>query len=263
MSSTIKNTTPIIEMRGIEKRYGTHSVLHQLDMDVREGEKLALIGPSGSGKSTILRILMMLENIQQGEIVVNGEILWNSKDGKAIRAERERLQHIRLQIGMVFQHFNLFPHLNVLRNITEAPIQVLKMPVAEARAMAHDLLSKVGLADKADAWPSQLSGGQKQRVAIARALAMRPRIMLLDEVTSALDPEVVGEVLDVLRNLAHDSGMTMLLVTHEMGFAREIADRVVFMDSGRMVESGSPEQIFNCPREARTQSFLERVLTVR
>jgi general L-amino acid transport system ATP-binding protein len=177
-----------------------------------------------------------------------------------VRAEKELLQNIRAKVGMVFQHFNLFPHMNVLRNLTEAPIHVRKMPAEQAEALARDLLGKVGLADKAEAWPAQLSGGQKQRVAIARAMAMQPNIMLLDEVTSALDPEVVGEVLDVLRELARDSGMTMLLVTHEMGFAREIADRVVFMDAGKIVEDGPPEQIFNQPREERTQTFLQRVL---
>lgn len=249
-----------IQMRGVEKRFGQLRVLQGLDLDAREGEKLALIGPSGSGKSTILRILMTLENIQQGEIFIEGDALWKNVNGKPVRAEKAELQKIRTKIGMVFQHFNLFPHMSVLRNLTEAPIHVLKKPAAEAEEVARDLLGKVGLADKADAWPAQLSGGQKQRVAVARALAMQPNIMLLDEVTSALDPEVVGEVLDVLRDLAHDSGMTMLLVTHEMGFAREIADRVVFMDGGRIVESGPPEQIFNEPREERTRTFLQRVL---
>jgi polar amino acid transport system ATP-binding protein len=259
--SSDTNPKPLsIQMRGVEKRYGELRVLQGLDLDVRTGEKLALIGPSGSGKSTILRILMTLEDIQQGEILIEGDPLWKSVNGKPVRAEKSELQKIRTKIGMVFQHFNLFPHMSVLRNLTEAPIHVRKMPVAQAEEIARDLLGKVGLADKADAWPAQLSGGQKQRVAIARALAMQPDIMLLDEVTSALDPEVVGEVLDVLRDLAHDSGMTMLLVTHEMGFAREIADRVVFMDGGRIVESGPPERIFNEPREERTRTFLQRVL---
>jgi polar amino acid transport system ATP-binding protein len=247
-------------MRGVEKRFGDLRVLQGLDLDARTGEKLALIGPSGSGKSTVLRILMALENIQQGEIQIENEFLWREENGRAVRAEKELLQNIRAKVGMVFQHFNLFPHMNVLRNLTEAPIHVRKMPAEQAEALARDLLGKVGLADKAEAWPAQLSGGQKQRVAIARAMAMQPNIMLLDEVTSALDPEVVGEVLDVLRELARDSGMTMLLVTHEMGFAREIADRVVFMDAGKIVEDGPPEQIFNQPREERTQTFLQRVL---
>lgn len=260
MSSATNSPSLSVQMRHVEKRFGELRVLQGLDLDVREGEKLALIGPSGSGKSTILRILMALEEIQKGEILIEGEALWKSVNGQAVRASRSELQQIRARVGMVFQHFNLFPHMNVLRNLTEAPVQVRKMPAAEAETLARELLGKVGLADKADAWPAQLSGGQKQRVAIARALAMQPNIMLLDEVTSALDPEVVGEVLDVLRDLAHDSGMTMLLVTHEMGFAREIADRVVFMDGGRIVEAGPPEQIFNEPKEERTRAFLQRVL---
>jgi len=247
-------------MRQIEKRYGKQLVLQGLDLDVRQGEKLALIGPSGSGKSTILRILMTLEKIQKGEIDIDGKALWKNVDGKTTQATGAQLQNIRTRVGMIFQQYNLFPHMRVLDNLTAAPVQVLKKPRDEAETLARDLLEKVGLADKAASWPAELSGGQKQRVAIARALAMQPDIMLLDEVTSALDPEVVGEVLDVLRDLAHDSGMTMLLVTHEMAFAREIADRVVFMDGGRIVESGSPEAIFNNPKEERTQTFLRRVL---
>ncbi len=261
MSFDTNHEKPLtIQMRQVEKRFGDLRVLQGLDLDVRAGEKLALIGPSGSGKSTILRILMTLENIQKGEIFIAGQPLWENHNGAPLRAEKNDLLKIRTKIGMVFQHFNLFPHMNVLRNLTEAPIHVKKMPAEQARELAYSLLKKVGLADKADAWPAQLSGGQKQRVAVARALAMQPDIMLLDEVTSALDPEVVGEVLDVLRDLARDSGMTMLLVTHEMGFAREIADRVVFMDGGRIVETGKPDQIFNQPREKRTQEFLQRVL---
>lgn len=262
MSSDTNPQTPLsIQMRQVEKRFGKLRVLQGLDLNVREGEKLTLIGPSGSGKSTVLRILMTLEDIQRGEIFVEGEPLWKNGDGDhPTRASKEQLRKIRKQVGMVFQHFNLFPHMSVLRNLTEAPIHVKKMPAAEAESLARDLLDKVGLGDKADAWPAQLSGGQKQRVAIARAMAMQPSIMLLDEVTSALDPEVVGEVLDVLRDLARDSGMTMLLVTHEMDFAREIADRVVFMDGGVIVEDGPPEQIFNSPTEERTQEFLKRIL---
>lgn len=260
MSSDIESEPLSIQMHRVEKQFGDLQVLQGLDLEVRAGEKLALIGPSGSGKSTVLRILMTLETIQQGEIFIEGEALWKTVNGKPVRASKDQLQKIRTKAGMVFQHFNLFPHMSVLRNLTEAPIHVRKMPAAQAKELARDLLAKVGLADKADAWPAQLSGGQKQRVAIARALAMQPNIMLLDEVTSALDPEVVGEVLDVLRDLARDSGMTMLLVTHEMGFAREIADRVVFMDGGRIVEAGPPEEIFNSPREERTQTFLQRVL---
>lgn len=249
-----------VQMQGVEKRFGDLHVLRGLDLNVRRGEKLALIGPSGSGKSTVLRILMTLEEIQSGEVSIDGMSLWKGGAVKAVRAQKDELQKIRGKVGMVFQHFNLFPHMSVLRNLTEAPIQVRKMSKEDAEKLARELLEKVGLGDKADAWPAQLSGGQKQRVAIARAMAMQPDIMLLDEVTSALDPEVVGEVLDVLRDLANDSGMTMLLVTHEMGFAREIADRVVFMDAGNIVEMGPPEEIFNAPKEERTKVFLQRVL---
>ena len=258
MSSGTHN--PAVQMRQVEKRYGKQIVLSELDLDVHQGEKLALIGPSGSGKSTILRILMTLENIQKGEIYIDGNPLWETANGKTERVTGQDLQQIRTHVGMVFQHYNLFPHMRVLENLTAAPMQVLKKSRDEAESLSRDLLDKVGLADKAEAWPAQLSGGQKQRVAIARALAMQPDIMLLDEVTSALDPEVVGEVLDVLRDLAHNSGMTMLLVTHEMGFAREIADRVLFMDGGHIIESGTPEQIFNNPTEERTQTFLKRIL---
>src|SRR5690606_5883337 len=224
------------------------------------GEKLALIGPSGSGKSTILRILMTLEAIQAGEVTVDGQVMWRMEGDRPVQADRATLRQIRRRVGMVFQHFNLFPHMSVMRNLTEAPIHVLGLDPATAEGRARDLLDRVGLAGKADSYPAQLSGGQKQRVAVARALAMQPDIMLFDEVTSALDPEVVGEVLDVLRDLAHESGMTMLLVTHEMGFAREIADRVVFMDGGRVVEAGPPEQVFGDPAEERTREFLRRVL---
>lgn len=259
MSSDTHN--PAVQMRQVEKKYGKQVVLSELDLDVHQGEKLALIGPSGSGKSTILRILMTLETIQKGEIYVNGSPLWkNNTNGKTACATGQELQSIRTHVGMVFQHYNLFPHMRVLENLTAAPIQVLKKNREEVETLARDLLDKVGLSDKAEAWPAELSGGQKQRVAIARALAMQPDIMLLDEVTSALDPEVVGEVLDVLRDLAKHSGMTMLLVTHEMEFAREIADRVLFMDGGHIVESGTPEHIFNNPTEERTQTFLKRIL---
>lgn len=258
MSSDTHN--PAVQMRQVEKSYGKQVVLSELNLDVHQGEKLALIGPSGSGKSTILRILMTLENIQKGEIYVDGNPLWKNVNGKTTRATGKELQEIRTHVGMVFQHYNLFPHMRVLENLTAAPVQVLKKNREDVETLARDLLDKVGLGDKAEAWPAELSGGQKQRVAIARTLAMEPDIMLLDEVTSALDPEVVGEVLDVLRDLAHHSGMTMLLVTHEMEFAREIADRVLFMDGGRIVESGTPEQIFNNPTEERTQTFLKRIL---
>ena len=251
---------PLVSLRGVTKQYGELVVLRELDLDVMAGEKLALIGPSGSGKSTILRILMTLEDIQRGGVRVGDEWLWRSAETRSVPADAETRRRIVRRVGMVFQHFNLFPHMTVLRNITDAPIHVLAQPPADAEARARELLAQVGLADKADAYPAQLSGGQKQRVAIARALAMQPEIMLFDEVTSALDPEVVGEVLDVLRELARRDRMTMLLVTHEMGFAREFADRVVFMDGGRIVESGPPAQLFGGPREERTQTFLRRVL---
>lgn len=249
-----------LSMRGVVKRYGDLTVLSGLDLDVSPGEKLALIGPSGSGKSTILRILMTLDDIDAGEVRIGGEALWTPGDPAPKRADPATVNRLRRRVGIVFQHFNLFPHMSVLRNITEAPIHVAGMAPEQAEHRARELLDQVGLADKADAWPAQLSGGQKQRVAIARALAMEPEIMLFDEVTSALDPEVVGEVLDVLRALAERSGMTMLLVTHEMGFAREFADRVVFMDGGRIVESGPPAELFGNPREDRTRVFLRRVL---
>jgi len=247
-------------MRQVTKQYGDLVVLRELDLDVVAGEKLALIGPSGSGKSTILRILMTLEDISRGEVRIGDDALWTATEGRSVPATPATRRRVIRRIGMVFQHFNLFPHMTVLRNITDAPIHVLKQAPAAVEERARELLAQVGLADKADVYPAQLSGGQKQRVAIARALAMQPEIMLFDEVTSALDPEVVGEVLDVLRELARRERMTMLLVTHEMGFAREFADRVVFMDGGRIVESGPPSQLFGSPREERTQTFLRRVL---
>ncbi|MCB0214143.1 MAG: ectoine/hydroxyectoine ABC transporter ATP-binding protein EhuA, partial [Anaerolineae bacterium] len=220
-----------------------------------------IVGPSGSGKTTILRVLMTLEKPDDGVIWVDGEPLWHQKSGsKMVPAGEKHLRKVRGNIGMVFQHFNLFPHMTALRNVTEAPIHVLKVPKGDAEQRAIELLKKVGLADKLGHYPSQLSGGQKQRVAIARALAMRPKVMLFDEVTSALDPELVGEVLNVIRELADEGEMAMLLVTHEMGFAREVSDRVVFFDKGRVVEQGPPEQIFGNPQNDRTKSFFNAVL---
>jgi polar amino acid transport system ATP-binding protein len=257
------STSPIIRLRGVSKRFGDTVVLREMDLDIPAGQKLALIGPSGSGKSTVLRIVMTLEGIDGGEVEIDGEPVWHmDKDGKRVPADRKHLRRMREQVGMVFQHFNLFPHMNVLRNVTEAPIHALGIPKPEADRHARKLLELVGLADKTEAWPAQLSGGQKQRVAIARALAMQPRIMLFDEVTSALDPELVGEVLNVLRQLAKETAMTMLIVTHEIGFAREIAERVVFMEHGVVVEDAPPEVIFSNPREARTREFLKAVLRV-
>lgn len=254
-------TAPIIRIDNINKSFGTLKVLEDLSFDVAPGEKLALIGPSGSGKTTILRILMTLESISDGHIEICGEQLYHmQKDGHDVPADEAHLHKMRAQIGMVFQHFNLFPHMSVLKNITLAPILTKGETKAVAEARGMDLLEMVGLADKARAMPSQLSGGQKQRVAIARALALQPRIMLFDEVTSALDPELVEEVLLVMKRLAAETDMTMLLVTHEMGFAHEFADRVLFFDKGHIIEQGPPEQIFTNPTQERTQEFLHKII---
>lgn len=239
-----------IVVRNLKKNFGRLEVLKDINLEIGEGEVVCLIGPSGSGKSTFLRCLNRLEDITGGLVMV---------DGHAMSDKKINLNKIRENIGMVFQHFNLFLHLTVMENITIAPVELKKMTKAEAREKAMELLDKVGLADKADAYPAQLSGGQKQRVAIARALAMNPDIMLFDEPTSALDPEMVGEVLEVMKQLAAD-GMTMVVVTHEMGFAREVADRVIFMDGGYIVEEGTPEEVFGHPKEERTISFLNKVL---
>ena len=239
-----------IQTRGLRKSYGSNEVLKGLDVSVAEGEVVCVIGPSGSGKSTFLRCLNKLEDITAGEVEVNG---FNLTDPKV------DLNKVRQNIGMVFQHFNLFPHMSVLQNVMLAPLELKKGSKAEVRANALRLLDQVGLADKADARPAQLSGGQKQRVAIARALAMAPDIMLFDEATSALDPEMVGEVLQVIRDLA-TAGMTMVVVTHEMGFAREVADRVIFMADGHIVEEGAPEELFSRPEQPRLQDFLAKVL---
>lgn len=252
---------PIIRIDQLQKAFGTLTVLDGLSFDVMPGEKLALIGPSGSGKTTILRILMTLETITDGHVEVCGEQLFHmTRNGREVPADEAHLHHMRRHIGMVFQHFNLFPHKCVLDNITLAPMLTKgeARPVAERRAM--ELLDMVGLADKARAMPSQLSGGQKQRVAIARALALQPRIMLFDEVTSALDPELVEEVLLVMKRLAAETDMTMLLVTHEMGFAHEFADRVLFFDKGRIIEQGPPDDIFTHPTHERTQTFLRKII---
>ena len=239
-----------IVVKNLKKTFGHLEVLKDINMEVEEGEVVCLIGPSGSGKSTFLRCLNRLEDITDGVVLV---------DGHAMSDKKINLNKIRENIGMVFQHFNLFPHLTVLDNITIAPVELKKMTKAEARDKAMELLEKVGLSDKASAFPAQLSGGQKQRVAIAGALAMNPDIMLTVEPTSALDPEMVEEVLVVMKQLAAD-GMTMVVVTHEMGFAREVADRVVFMDGGYIVEEGTPEEVFGHPKEERTISFLNKVL---
>ena len=254
-------TEPIIKFDKVVKKYGTHIVLDELDFDVTPGEKVTIIGPSGSGKSTVLRILMTLEEISSGVIHVDGEPLWHEEKNGGLRpASEAHLKKMRAKLGMVFQQFNLFPHLTVMRNITEAPINVLKLPKAEARDRAEQRLKMVGLTEHAHKFPSQLSGGQQQRVGIARALAMRPKIMLFDEPTSALDPELVGEVLNVIGSLAAEHDLTMLLVTHEMRFAREVSDRICFFDRGKIKEQGTPEQIFTNPKEARTREFLKAVL---
>ncbi len=260
-SSQKLQVDPILRMQRVRKSYGDLLVLDDLDLEVAPSEKIALIGPSGSGKSTILRILMTLEKVDSGEIQIEGESVWTHlQKGRQVPANERHLRKIRRKVGMIFQQFNLFPHMNVLRNLTEAPVRVLGLSKEEARGRALELLALIGLTDKIDAYPAQLSGGQKQRVAIARALAMRPTIMLFDEVTSALDPELVGEVLNVLRRLARDSDITMLIVTHHMRFAQDIADRVVFLDAGRIVEEGLPEVIFSRPNQPRTREFLKSVL---
>ena len=239
-----------ISVHNLKKNFGKLEVLKDISIEIREGEVVCMIGPSGSGKSTFLRCLNRLEKITSGHVVV---------DGHPISDPNTNINKVRENIGMVFQHFNLFPHLTVKENITLAPTELKLMGKEEAGRKALELLARVGLADKAEAYPGQLSGGQKQRVAIARSLAMNPDIMLFDEPTSALDPEMVGEVLEVMKQLAAD-GMTMVVVTHEMGFAREVADRVVFMDDGYMVEEGTPDEEFGNPREERTRSFLDKVL---
>ena len=239
-----------ISVKGLRKCFGELEVLKSMDVEVHEGEVVCLIGPSGSGKSTFLRCLNKLEEANGGEIVV---------DGQKITDKKININKVRENIGMVFQHFNLFSNLNIIDNITLAPVELKIMSKEDARKRAMELLKRVGLEDKADAYPSQLSGGQKQRCAIARSLAMSPDIMLFDEPTSALDPGMVGEVLDVMKGLAKD-GMTMVIVTHEMGFAREVADRIIFMDGGYIVEEGTPDEIFNHAKEERTISFLNKVL---
>lgn len=240
----------MIKVKGLYKSFGDLEILKGIDEHIVQGEKVVIIGPSGSGKSTFLRCLNLLETPTDGEIYIDDEL---------ITSKNVDVNRIRQKMGMVFQQFNLFPHLTIMQNITLAPIKIKKMPKKEAEELAFELLGKVGLVDKANAYPAQLSGGQQQRIAIARALAMSPEIMLFDEPTSALDPEMVGEVLSVMKDLA-DAGMTMVVVTHEMGFAREVASRVLFMDQGVVMEQGKPEDLFSNPQNERTQSFLSKVL---
>ena len=240
----------MIDVKNLSKSFGDHLVLDNISEHIHPGEKVVIIGPSGSGKSTFLRCLNLLETPSSGEITF---------DGVSMTDPKTDINKMRQRMGMVFQHFNLFPHMTVLKNMILAPMVLKRKPEGEAVSDAMALLQRVGLADRANAYPNQLSGGQKQRIAIVRALCMEPEVMLFDEPTSALDPEMVGEVLDVMKELAK-SGMTMVCVTHEMGFAREVADRVLFFDEGKIVEEGTPEQIFSSPKEKRTQDFLNKVL---
>ena len=253
-------TALMVDAQQVHKSFGANEVLKGIDFQVTPGQVVCLLGPSGSGKSTFLRCINHLEKINAGRLFVDGELVGYRQSGdKLYELSDNDVAKKRAEIGMVFQHFNLFPHMTALGNIIEAPCKVKSEPKAEVRQRAKELLAKVGLADKADAYPRQLSGGQQQRVAIARALAMRPKLMLFDEPTSALDPELVGDVLAVMKDLARD-GMTMIVVTHEIGFAREVADTVVFMDAGVVVESGPPSEIISNPRHQRTKTFLSQVL---
>jgi polar amino acid transport system ATP-binding protein len=251
---------PLVAIRSVSKNFGEFQALKQVSLDVWSGEVLCLIGASGSGKTTLLRCINQLTSVDSGGIWLDGELLGLREEGERLhRLTPQQIARQRLKTGMVFQRFNLFPHKTALENITEGPVQVQGRKREDARAEAMELLRRVGLAAKADAYPAQLSGGQQQRVAIARALAMKPMLMLFDEPTSALDPELVGEVLSVMKELAR-SGMTMMVVTHELGFAREVADKVVYMDHGAIVESGPAADVLGAPREARTQSFLAAVI---
>jgi general L-amino acid transport system ATP-binding protein len=241
--------TALVQIRSLHKSYGAFEALHGIDLDIHAGEVVVVVGPSGSGKSTLIRCINLLEDYQRGEVVVDGE--------KVVRGPG--LAKVRAEVGMVFQSFNLFPHLTALANVALGPLRVRHMPKQAAHDRALSLLDKVGLADHANKLPGQLSGGQQQRVAIARALAMEPKVLLFDEPTSALDPEMVGEVLDVMQSLAR-TGVTMVIVTHEMGFARKVANRMIFMEAGRLVEQATPEIFFSAPRELRTQAFLQAIL---
>jgi ABC-type polar amino acid transport system ATPase subunit len=252
------DTRPVVSLRNLHKRFGHHEVLKDVSLDVASGEVVVIFGRSGSGKSTMLRCINLLEEPTSGSVEVDG--IEFRPGPLASRLKRATVREIRLKTGMVFQDFNLFPHLSVIQNVVEAPITVKKMPKEEAEELGMHFLEKVGVADKRDEHPIRLSGGQKQRVAIARALAMEPKTLLFDEPTSALDPELIGEVLAVMKDLAHESGVTMLVVTHEMGFAREVAHRMVFMHEGRLIEEGPPAELISGAKDPRTRRFLEAVL---
>ena len=249
----------IVKAEQLNKHFGALHVLKDINLEVHKNEVVVILGPSGSGKSTFLRCINHLEKINSGRIYVNGHLIgYHERQNRLMEDSEGNIARQRAEIGMVFQRFNLFPHLTTLENIIEAPRRVRKLPLAQARAEGERLLARVGLSDKRDQYPNQLSGGQQQRIAIARALAMKPSLMLFDEPTSALDPEMIGEVLDVMKELAHE--MTMIVVSHEMGFARAAAHRIVFMDEGRIVEEGTPDTFFEQPREARTRLFLSQIL---
>lgn len=253
------NLEPIVKYRNVTKSFGDVHVLKGIDLDIYPGEKIAVIGPSGSGKTTIIRMLMTLEEPSSGDIIVAGDNLWKmEKNGAMVPANEKHLREVRGDIGMVFQHFNLFPHMTILENCMSAPIHVKKENKEEVRERSIRMLERVGLGDKINFYPSQLSGGQKQRVAMARALVMRPKIMLFDEVTSALDPELVGEVLEVIRDIAKNDDMAMVLVTHEMDFALDIADKVLFLDQGVIAEQGTASEVLEHSSNERVQSFLRR-----
>jgi polar amino acid transport system ATP-binding protein len=260
MTTTEAQPEVVLHVSGVRKRFGANEVLKGVDLTVLRGEVMCIIGPSGSGKSTLLRSLNHLEEIDAGRVELDGELIgFRQRGQRYVTLPEKKLAAQRTRMGMVFQSFNLFPHMTALQNVIESPVGVLKRPTADVKAEALDLLGRVGLAEKANCYPRQLSGGQQQRVAIARALAMKPRVMLFDEPTSALDPELVGEVLEVMKGLARD-GLTMVVVTHEMAFAREVADSVLFMDGGVVVERGRPDQVLLDPQNARTRNFLSRVL---
>ncbi|QQK75524.1 ectoine/hydroxyectoine ABC transporter ATP-binding protein EhuA [Salicibibacter cibarius] len=249
----------VVRYKDVKKAFGDTVVLNDLNLDVKQGEKVALIGPSGSGKTTIIRMLMTLEDPTEGTIEVDGEMLWHKEvNGKLVPADEKHMRKVRGKIGMVFQQYNLFPHMSIMRNCTEAPVHVLGISKDEAKKRAKEMLEKVGLGDKVDQYPSQLSGGQQQRVAIARSLVMQPKVMLFDEVTAALDPELVGEVLEVLKDIAAEGDTTMMIITHEMDFARDVADRVLFLDNGKIAEAGPPGDVLENPQSERLQSFLGR-----